>query len=109
MSLTDKLLPGTYKFIYVSHKKLGSSIDRVPTVMDNPGKSRNLKPSWKVMDFYLFPRNHGKLIFQGNLSLLVCIYKFTTFFHALSCMYYNVCLVMIVVVRGGHLYFGHIL
>ena len=41
-------------------------------------------------------------------SLLVCISKSTTFFDALSCMYryYNVCVVMIVAVSGGHLYFS---
>ena len=27
----------------------------------------------------------------GYGSILICIYKFTTFFHALSCMYFNVC------------------
>ena len=72
------------------------------------------------MDFLLFPRSHGKLVFQGKShgilhkpsvsytiygygNLLVCIYKFTTFFHALTCMYYNVCVVIVVAVRGSHL------
>ena len=79
------------------------------------------------MDFCLFPRSHGKLIFQGKGhgkltefcrnrqfhtryngcgSILVCIYTFSSFLHALSCMYFNVSLVMIVAVRGDHLYFS---
>ena len=79
------------------------------------------------MSFCLFPTSHGKLIFQeekvmeihgilqklsvpsmiyGDGRLLVCIYKITTFFHALTCMCVYVCLVMVVAVRGGHLYFS---
>ena len=42
--------------------------------------------------------------------LLVCIYKFTIFFLTLSCMYnmmhYNVCLIMVVAVSGGRVYFS---
>ena len=41
----------------------------------------------------------------GFGSVLVCIYKFAAFFHALSCMYYSVWVVMVVAVRGGHRFF----
>ena len=64
-----------------------------------------LESHGKVMDFCLFSRSHGKLIFQGKVmekswnftqtvssvhdvwlwqSCGLHIYKFTTFFHALS-------------------------
>ena len=91
------------------------------------GKSWNLKPSWDVMKkswiFFFFSRRHGKLLCQGKShvilpksdpcmiygcgSLLVYIYKFTTFFLALSLMYYNVCVV--VDVRRSHLNFSKVL
>ena len=69
-------------------------------VMESHEISR--KKSWKC---------HGMLhkplvlcMIYGHGSLLVCIYNFTTFFHAPSCKYYNVCLVR--AVRGGHLWFS---
>ena len=83
-----------------------------------------MEKSW----IFVFFQNYGKLIIQGKGhgkimkfcknrqfrarynygygSVLVCISKFTTFFHSLSCMYFNVCVVMVVAVRGGHLYFS---
>ena len=102
---------------------------RVPTVMENPeiwnhpGKSRKnrgflsfFKKSWKTdISRKKSWKSHGILhkpsvlcTMYGYGSLVVCIYKFTTFFHALSWMYnyINVCLVMVVAVRAGHLDFS---
>ena len=97
---------------------------RVPTIMKNlenseilnhPEKSLKshgflsfFKKSWRVI---VQGKSHGILhkpsvpsMIYGYGSLLVCIYKFTTLFHALSCMYYSVSVV--VAVRGGHLHFS---
>ena len=59
--------------------------------------------------FVFFSRSHDKLIFhfQGKSSGKVMEFCTTRQFCArFSCKYYNVCLVMEVAVRGGHLYFS---
>ena len=93
------------------------------------GQSWNLKLSWDVMS------SHEKKSWKTDIiriflekswdiaqtiqfrayticgygSLLVCSFKFPTFFRGISCMHaciYNVSFVMGVAVRGGHLYFS---
>ena len=82
----------------------------VPTVMENPGKSWYLKPSWKVTKKLwistFFQEVMENLYFKETVMekswnfaqtisfvhdmwlwcLLVCIYKFTIFLQALSCI-----------------------
>ena len=64
-----------------------AGVNRVPTVME----FETIMESYGKVDGFSFAKSHGKLIFQRKshgkvyVSLLVCIYKFTT---ALSCMHY---------------------
>ena len=46
---------------------------------------------------------HDIWLFQSSSLHLQVHY---TFVYALSCMYYDVCVVMVVAVRGGQLYFS---
>ena len=64
------------------------------------------------MDFCLFSRSPGKLIFQGKVMdkswnfthyFLSSLLSFTL---SRECIYINVCLVMVVAVRAGHLDFS---
>ena len=86
-------------------------VGRVPTVMENARKSWNLKPSWKVMEkswiFVFFQEVMENLCLkERSWKSHGILHKLSvhTFLHALSCMYYDVCLVMVVAVRGGHVY-----
>ena len=79
--------------------------------------SRGLSPlvcsgfprSWKILEFETILESHGNVhkplvpcMIYGYDSLLVYIYMFTTYFPDLSCMHYNVSIVMVVAVRGGY-------